>query len=460
MENRYDTYMGILCNGEMHTLALSSQMATCLGQLFLCSMLRKKFHDFPTKAYNLEVTDIELIKEDIVNLIKSAKKPLAGLTLIAGNVYNSLKLAEWLKSIGCDVIVGGPEVTELTAKHYANLPMIDGAIVGPAENILSQIIAEGLRAPIVNLSTKKFSAEIKYLPCDFENAVIDYSLLFRIEDHKGVSFLWSGDCPFANNRCFFCGRQKKGYGCRNPKIVWEEIKQAYNLGKRKYYNTADTVATNAENFHQLILAKPDDIEGINMKCFINAFQVNDKIAEDFKKLECWPTIGIESLTRIQASEKGQTKTEDNYKALEVLTKHNLQMILTFVVGLPGETKDSLSADSNELINIVKKHKDNIYMITVSPLVVIIGSKAFDKMFSALDGKLPKKHDEEFYNPLLLSELYFKKFTEITVEDAIRQICILEQKVAEINPKIGFDSKGLDSEKYFRIKKEFENSSKV
>ncbi|OGZ32444.1 MAG: hypothetical protein A2V69_02390 [Candidatus Portnoybacteria bacterium RBG_13_40_8] len=416
-------------------------------------MLRKKFHDFPTKAYNLEVTDIELVKQDIVNFIKSAEKPLAGLTLVAGNVHNSLKMAEWLKSIGCDVVVGGPEITELTTKYYANLPIIDGAVVGPAENILPQIIAEGLQSSIINLSTKKFSADIKYLPCDFENAVIDYGLLFRIEDHGGVSFLWSGDCPFANNRCFFCGRQRKGYGCRNPKIVWEEIKQAYNLGKRKYYNTADTVATSADNFHQFVLAKPDDIRDINMKCFVNAFQVNDKISDDFKKLESWPTIGIESLTRIQASEKGQTNIEDNYRALKVLAKHNLQMILTFVIGLPGETQDSLLADSNELINIVKKYKDNIYMITVSPLVVINGSKAFDKTFSVLKGKLPKKHDDEFYNPLLLSELYFKKFTEITIDDAIRQICILERKVAEINPKIGFDSKGLDSEKYFRIKKD-------
>lgn len=453
MKKDYDTYVGILCNNEMHTLALSSQMATCLGQLFLCSTLRKKFPNFPTRAYNLEVTDTELVKQDIANFIKSAQKPLAGLTLVAGNVYHSLKWAEWLKSMGCDVIVGGPEITELTAKHYTNLSMIDGAVVGPAENILPQIITEGLQASIMNLSTKKFSAEIKYLPCDFENAVIDYSLLFRIEDHGGVSFLWSGDCPLANNRCFFCGRQRKGYGCRESKIVWSEIRQAYNLGKRKYYNTADTVATNVDNFHQFVLAKPDDIRGINMKCFINAFQVNDKIADDFKKLESWPTIGIESLTRIQASEKGQTNIRDNYNALEILAKHNLQMILTFVIGLPGETQDSLLADSNALINVVKKYQDSIYMITVSPLVVISGSKAFDKMFLALNKKLPKKHHDEFYNPLLLSELYFKKFTEITVEDAIRQICILEQKVAEINPKIGFDSKGLDSEKYFRIKKE-------
>lgn len=458
MDKKYDTYIGILCDNEMHALALSSQMATCLGQLFLCSMLRKKFPDFPARAYNLEVTDAELVKKDITDFVKSAKKPLAGLTLVAGNVYNSLKMAEWLKSIGCDVIVGGPEVSELTAKHYADLAMIDGVVIGSAENILPQIVEEGLQESIKNLSTKKFSAKIEYLPCDFENAVIDYNLLFRIEDHGGVSFLWSGDCPFANNRCFFCGRQRKGYGCRNPKIVWEEIKQAYNSGKRKYYNTADTVATNPNNFHQFVLDKPDDIRGISMKCFVNAFQVNNNIAEDFKKLECWPTIGIESLTRVQASEKGRTNIQDNYNALEILAKHNLQMILTFVIGLPGETKDSLLADSNELINIVKKYKDNIYMITVSPLVVINGSKAFDKMFSILGGKLPKKHEEEFYNPLLLSELYFKKFTEITVEDAIRQICILEKQIVEINPKIGFDSKGLDSEKYFQIKKEIETTT--
>lgn len=453
MKTYYDKYIGILCNNEMHTLALSSQMATCLGQLFLCSMLRKEFSDFPTKAYNLEVTDVELVKKDIANFIKSSKKPLAGLTLVAGNVHNSLEIAKWLKSIGCDVIIGGPEITELTVKHYIDLPMIDGVVIGPAENILPQIILKGLVSSIMNLSTKSFLAQIKYLPCDFDNAIIDYNLLFRIEDHGGVSFLWSGDCPFANNRCYFCGRQRKGYGCRNPNIVWNEIKQAYNHGKRKYYNTADTVATDADNFHQFVLARPKDIRDINMKCFVNAYQVNDKIAEDFKNLGAWPTIGIESFTRIQASEKSQTTVKDNYNAIEILAKHDLQMILTFVIGLPGETKESLSADSKELIRIVQEYKDNIYMITVSPLVVIAGSKAFDKMFQSLSGKLPIRHDGEFYNPLSLSELHFKKFTEISVEDAIRQICILEKQVAEINPKIGFDSKGLDSEKYFQIKKE-------
>ena len=440
MKAHYDAFLGILCNGDMLSLCSAKFFASPLGLNVLGTKIKENFPDVLVRIYNLEVSKVETIEEDIRDVVENHKRVIVGLTLVSGNVFKSLKMAEWLKSLGCDVIVGGPELTKLTAGHFFVLPLVDASIVGFGEHIVCEIIANGL--------TQKIYITPNYF--DFQDSKVDYSLIFRLQDHGGVSMLWGGDCHLRNQRCYFCSRQKRGFGWRDPQVVWKELVYPCRLGIERVYNTADTVAVNLSQLEKLAESKPQILSDMKIKCFINATQMTDKTAGLLKKLNAWAAIGVETCSRVNVVGKGGTKTEDNYRAIETLSEYGVPMILTFVMGLPGEDKNTLAQDSQEILQLVKRYQRNIHWITVSPLLVTLGSQAFNQCNKLLNGNLPIQHDWEFYNPLMLTEQYFENFCSVKINQVYKTIACLKNKINEITREIVFDSKGLDPTKWNNV----------
>ena len=143
----YQAFIGILCDGEMLSLS-SAKFASPLGLNVIGTTIKKDFPEVFVKIYNLEVNQLSSVKTDIENSIKSFENVLVGLTLIAGNISKSLALAEWLKGLGCDVIIGGPEINELTKSHFSAISIIDSVVIGSGEQIISSIIKDGIKQRI------------------------------------------------------------------------------------------------------------------------------------------------------------------------------------------------------------------------------------------------------------------------------------------------------------------------
>jgi len=432
----YDAFLGILSDGELMSIS-SAKFASPLGLNVLGTKIKQSCPDILVRIYNLEVSDRTLVLADMEKIIKNNNNVLVGLTLIAGNVLRALQLADWLKNLNCDVIVGGPEIDNLTINHFASLSKIDAVCVGFGEHIIVDIIKKGIKR------------KIYYTPqyFDFENSSVDYSLIFELEKHGGVSMLWGGDCHLCNQRCYFCSRHKSGFGWRDPQMVWEELKYPYQLGIKKFYNTADTVAVNINKFKKLAELKPRDLSETKIKCFINATQINNETAKALNKLNAWAAIGMETCSRVGIVGKGKTQVEDNYQAVEILTQHGINMILTFVMGLPGENNKSLENDKNEILKLVYKYHESIYWITVSPLLITLGSRAFKD-----SGNVQKRNLLEYYSPLLMSEQYFKRHCEVGLDEVYVTIMSLKKQIHSIDPRIIFDSKGLDPERWYKINK--------
>lgn len=435
----YNAFLGILSDGELLSLS-SAKFASPLGLNVLGTKIKQLLPKIFVRIYNLETSDEAKIKADIEKVASEYKQILVGLTLIAGNVSKSLQLAKWLKELGCDVIVGGPEINNLTADHFATLPMIDAVCVGFGEHTITDIIENGFKQKI-------FTTPSQF---DFQNTAIDYSLIFELEKHGGVSMLWGGDCHLCHRRCYFCSRQKRGFGWREPKIVWDELRYPYQCGIRKLYNTADTVAVNIDQLRQLAEGKPPELAEMKIKCFINATQVTDETAALLARLNAWAAVGIESLGRVSAVGKGKTAMDDNYRAIDILAKYEVPMILTFVMGLPRETEATLQKDVKEILHVVRQYRELIYWITVSPLLITIGSRAFDDCYKLLSGNLPKKCFWEYYNPLLVTEKYFEYFCWVGLDEVCQTIAQLKKSIVNIAPEIVFDSKGLDPARWSKI----------
>jgi molybdopterin-binding protein len=97
MKTYYDSFLGILSNGEMLSLS-SAKFASPLGLTVLGTKIKKLFSSIFVRIYNFEVSDKEVLKTDIKAVVRGHTRVLVGLTLIAGNVLKSLQLASLAKT--------------------------------------------------------------------------------------------------------------------------------------------------------------------------------------------------------------------------------------------------------------------------------------------------------------------------------------------------------------------------
>jgi radical SAM superfamily enzyme YgiQ (UPF0313 family) len=417
-------------------------MATALGQVVLASQVIQQL-GIHGRVYNLDVADETIAKDDMRLFVAGAQRPLFGLTLVAGNVSASLRLAKWIQSEfdGATVIVGGPEVTHLSAEHLISNRCFDAAVVGHAERLIVDIASSGIEGhpnTYTRLNPKPILCETQFA---YDQVRPDYSLVFRLaEDHQGVSYLWGGDCQLSKNRCYFCARACLGRWHRSAETVWQELQVPLRAGLTKYYNTADT--TGIYPTDELLAARPDAFRNTVHKMFINASQVDDKRAKVLHEMNAWAAVGVESLSNLAAAQKGRTTDNHNMRAIEILAKHNVKMVLTFVLGLPGETPASLESNASQLLKLVERYGQHIVMVTVSPLLVIIGSKAFNDMYVNAGQENFGLSEGPFYDPLRLSELYLRKYCSVSRQQIIGNIAYLYRAISQCYSGIDMDSKGV------------------
>ncbi|MFA5322272.1 MAG: radical SAM protein [Smithella sp.] len=441
MSTAYDCYVGILTPSDELAALSSLKMATALGQVVLASQASQRL-GIPSRVYNLDVTNGTTAKGDMRQFMAGAKRPLFGLTLVAGNVRASLRLAHWIKSEFDDatVIVGGPEITHSSARFLICNQCIDAAVVGNAEKLIVDIVWSGIEGhpnTYTRLNPQPVLCETKFA---YDQVSPDYSLVYRLaEDHQGVSYLWAGDCQLSKNRCYFCARACLGHWHRSAETVWKELQVPLRAGLTKYYNTADT--TGIYPTSELLAARPKVFCHTAHKIFINASQVDDKRAEILHKMNAWAAVGIESLSNLAAAQKGKTTDDHNLRAVEILAEHDVKMVLTFVLGLPGETPASLESNAGQLLKLVERYSQHIVMVTVSPLLVIIGSKAFNDMYKDAGRENFHLPDGTFYDPLRQSELYLQKYCSVSRQQIIENIAYLYRAISNYSD-IDMDSKGV------------------
>lgn len=431
----YNSFVGVLPQGTLAPIA--SQDWTCpLGLVLIGTAIRRQIPETTVKIYNLWITAEQEVLEDIQRLA-SDQKVLAGITMIAGNGGNALKLAQKLHTAGCDVILGGPDITKESATYYASLPMIDHVIAGRGEKIVPQIMKGEIDSPVTICGSKVE---------DFDSQAVDYSFLHDLQRHDGVSYLWGGDCFLSGKkRCVFCGRQERGIGCRrNMEAVWKELHLPFENNVVRYYNTADSVGLYRRQLQAFREARPAKMASCRHKMFLNAREANDEIAETLHGLNAIAAIGVESFVMINAAEKGKTTAGDSLRAIKILHRHSVPMILTFVLGLPGETKESLETNKEELIRVLEKYGSLISGISLSPLLVLAGSRAYDQISRV---GIERGPNGEFYDPVKLSKLYCQLLCDVGREEIIEHIGELVPLIRQASPNIIIDSKGIIPEEY-------------
>jgi anaerobic magnesium-protoporphyrin IX monomethyl ester cyclase len=344
-----------------------------LGLLSIANYLKKK-----DSSLDIEVLDGELISnQEIISQLK--ENSIVGIETKALNYESALEIARTAKEKNSKVVLGGVYASALPQIIIdKRKDLIDHVVVGYGEQPFKQIL-KGTKKKIIYNPRPSFDLVplIDRSFVDVEKYISNFQEKHPSWNYKGTNIFTHMGCI---NDCLFCSRSgpsKPFY--RNPAHVWQEaryLKDQY--GVDYLVDFSDTLTQNIRSLEKLVKAKPTDLNPA-FHVFSTAQGINEKSIGLLKELNVKHVfIGVETGDPILAKgiSKGNNFSPDKtIEAVKMLTDYGINITPSFVLGLPGENKETLE----RTLKIAEQIKEisNFEEIFCCELIPFPGSRAFN-----------------------------------------------------------------------------------
>lgn len=426
-------------------LDASTHFAPNLGILSLRTYLMDTLNYKPDDVRFLDGAFIGM--DEIKSEIDKDHPYLFGVSDQLVSHKNSLELLRYAKERGAITVIGGHNATQLHREIITNNPFVDFVVKGDGEISLEMILRVANRKQIPNLTFRDSDGDIVSNPMqlfsldqlplinytgidmtpyfkslaktqfDEKNPVTNYQ---RIYSHKGCGN------RLRSSSCIFCGRADLGVRFKEARKYLDELRNLqHSIGADYVFDVGDDILFTKKWIKDVVDLKKREYPDITLPigCFGRANRINDETAKLLSELGVVEVvIGFESgdLGIMKRLSKSATP-ETNLRAAKALYSNGIDVCASYVIGLPGETRDTLE---NTIINAEKiselAHK---YLgrlpreIDGNLIEPHPGSPAFNQM---------KKDNPSFYNGKDIFELeelqshYFKLFLGLKGENEISQ----------------------------------------
>ncbi len=322
-----------------------------MGLLYLSGVLE---HD-GKEVQILDLLVTKYSKDKIENKIKEYKPDIVGITCVTMTYPIASDILKYCKSLdkGITTIMGGPHVTFATAETLAEAPWIDIVVRGEGELTMLDIVNGKKLADIDGIAYRDKNGDIKItrerrLIENLDELPLPARHLFQLSRYHALdvhaSILTGRGCPF---NCIFCIGSKMGgrrIRYRNPKLVIDEVEQVLTVyGFNKVNFEDDHLTLN----HQHLNALCDEIIARGLKFNWSAFSrvdtVNPEMLRKMKESGCTHVLyGIESGNQeILDTAKKKITLDKVREAAKMAKDAGIHVMGSFVVGLPGETTETL-----------------------------------------------------------------------------------------------------------------------
>ena len=297
------------------------------------------------------------------NKLEDIRADFIGLTSTTPQASNLEKIYGVLRKNNPDAffVMGGNHATAFPEKF---LEMgFNSVIVGEGENAILNIIndlKEGKKPE--EIIKKPFIEDIDTLPFPARDLIPINEYEFLIDGKNATTVLSSRGCPY---RCIFCANNVWGKTVRqrSSKNVIEEakeLKEKYGFERIMFFD--DTFIINRKRLFEIC----DGLKELELKwrCFIRANLVDKEMLKKMKDSGCVEVgVGIESGSqKILDIIKKDTTVEMNSNVIKMCKEINLVCKAFIMVGLPGETKETLEETKKWILdNKPEKYDLTIYM---------------------------------------------------------------------------------------------------
>ncbi len=308
------------------------------------------------------------------------------------------KWAEFCHSRGIVTIVGGPHPTLAPKDTFAQCPHVDYIVRGEGEMVINELLAMillnqdlvGLPGVCYNHPNSPIFSEHILRVTDFSNLPfpkVDSLPITQYYCPDAISFPMltfsiQRGCP---NGCKFCstsnmsGRKIRGW--KLEQIIHEIEFLYFDLGIRELSFVDDVFTFDQRKITALCSTLISKKIQLNWFCNVRANQINETLCKLMRKAGCHQVyVGFESGNQAILDEVGKNeKIAELVNAANILQKAGIDRSVGFVIGLPGETEETVK-QTIELA--VRTKPERIQFTRFTPLV---GSEYANLQKTSLNG---------------------------------------------------------------------------
>lgn len=294
----------------------------------------------PPRFIGLTATTVLI--ENALELAKIAKEKYPETKVIIGGVHATVRPEEVLSSKWVDYVAmreGEYSLLELLSNKSAEIILgigfkkSDGVVINPPRETI----------PDINI----FPA----MPYDLLPMDKYYPALGSYQRKPSFGMITSRGCP---GRCTYCKGDLLGERIRfqsAEKIVKEIIFLQKNYGIKDITFYDDTFTSNqkrVKDFCELILKNKLDLTWC---CFSRVDTVNFELLKEMKKAGCYQILfGVESaVPEILENMKKRITLQQVEEAVAATKKAGIELRLSFMIGNPGETEETIKKTINYAI---------------------------------------------------------------------------------------------------------------
>lgn len=270
---------------------------------------------------------------------------VVGIQIHSLNVLNAVKLGKILRQLGTKVFLGGPEINlsndnflwakgayDLVVKYHPNqtvLNEIKNLVLKPS---LPKVISGSLYPP-----NKVDYSGINFKPYWDRARAVGYSKRFiPLTTHLGCSYR-----DATKKGCQFCCDVSQPYHVRSSECINQELEQLYELYKVEEVNCIGENLT--KNLLHHLTQNVKTPCKINWSFYSRASEIDKKAAKkmrDFGVNEI--RMGVESGDNNVLLKTGKNITVERVEqAIEFLNEMGIKAVVSFILGLPGTTRETL-----------------------------------------------------------------------------------------------------------------------
>lgn len=388
----------------------------------------KKHHS----EINIEILDGD--NEDWRQLLSKINAPIVGISSNIMTYSSAIQIAEVAFETGAKVIMGGPYPSSISEKILRNHVSVDAIVDGDGEIALLKYIEEAPTESIPNLVyrmggqiNKNFLQKTPMIDltipdyCNLSLEMYFANFRKRYSAYKPfnaslATFSRKG-CKWrdvSKGGCIFCMIPHYGVTAKNNVQLWGEI-EYYNKNHRVdyFWEVCDTFTEDDQWIKDFIATRPKDLD-VSFQVYGRANHLTPRMCHQLKELGVYEVfMGVESGDDLilKNSNKGQT-VEHTLRAIDALSKENIRTVISFVLGLPGESSSSLQ----KTVDLSKRLSsyDSIVETSTSIMLPIPGSNAFTKLTQIPHYKL--KHNSDLLDLEELKVDWLSEFTNVTLEE--------------------------------------------
>ncbi len=339
------------------------------GMLSIAAWLLRDGHD--VLAYDCLGPGAPLDINRQVQDVLAFDPQLVGFSTTTSSFPNAADIALKIKESRPDIVTvcGGVHVSALREKLLADYPAFDFMAAGEGELTMGELAADVDPAAISGLvrrqagvatanEPRKHIAHLDDLPFPAYEKLRgfprDYHLpLFSYTQTPGATMITSRGCMY---QCSYCDRSvfQKGFRYNSAAYIYDHMKYLRDRFGVRHVNIYDDLFTaNRKRIVELCEKLASLPLGMNFNCAVRVGYTDDQLLAMLKSAGClMVSLGIESADpEMLARHKSGVSLDDVRDTVFRIQKAGLRAKGLFMMGLPGETEQSIRQTSDFIISL-------------------------------------------------------------------------------------------------------------